>query len=113
MKQQISVARLAERVKKQRGDRTHAQLEQITGINRQVISRIESGKFIPFFPQLNILLNELDIDFSEILEEKEQNVFVAMMREARTNAEKEGFEKVVSMMLCLRKYERLKDIQHG
>ncbi len=112
MRQQISVIRLAERVKTQRGNRTQGDIEQLTGINRQVIGRIESGKHIPSVPQLNKLLDVLEIDFSEILENKEQNVFVAMMGEARTPVEKEGFEKMVSMMLCLRKYERLKGVTH-
>lgn len=113
MKQQISVERLAELVKKQRGDRTQGEMEALTGINRQVIGRIESGKHVPSVPQLNKLLDVLNIDFSDIIEVKDQNVFVAMMGEAKTAAEKEGFEKMVSMMLCLRKYERLKDVAHG
>lgn len=55
----------------------------------------------------------LEIDFSEILEEKEQSVFVAMMGEAKTKSERDGFEKLISMMLCLRKYERLKEVQNA
>lgn len=113
MKPQISVALLAEQVKKQRGDRTQIEIEQLTGINRQVIGRIEAGKHIPSVPQLNKLLQVLDIDFYRILEDSEQNVFVAMMGKARTESEKEGFEKMISMMLCLRKYERLKEVQYG
>ncbi|WP_214482957.1 helix-turn-helix transcriptional regulator [Bacillus sp. SM2101] len=113
MKQQISVTRLAEMVQVHRGERTQENIANLTGINRQVIGRIESGKHIPSVPQLNILLEVLDINFSDILEEKEQSVFVAMMGEAKTEEEKEGFEKMISMMLCLRKYERLKGVFNG
>lgn len=113
MKQQISVTRLAEMVKARRGERTQGEIEKITNINRQVIGRIESGKHIPSVPQLNTLLEALEIKFSDILEDKEQSVFVAMMGEAKTEEEKEGFEKMISMMLCLRKYERLKGVMNG
>lgn len=110
---QISVEYLAKKVKDKRGERTQADIELLTGINRQVIGRIEKGKHIPSLPQLNTLLEKLEIDFEEITETKEQNIFAAMMGEAKTNAEKEGFEKMVSMMLCLRKYERLRGVNNA
>ncbi|MGG5252410.1 helix-turn-helix transcriptional regulator [Neobacillus sp. SM06] len=106
----ISVELLANKVKEKRGERTQGEIETITGINRQIIGRIENGKHIPSVPQLNALLNTLGIDFHEIIESKEKSVFAAMMGEAKTEAEKEGFEKMISMMLCLRKYERLRGI---
>lgn len=108
---QISVELLADKVKEKRGIRTQADIEQLTGINRQVIGRIEMGKYIPSVPQLNVLLEKLGIEFNEILEKKEQSVFAAMMGEAKTEQEKAGFEKMIAMMLCLRKYERLRGLK--
>lgn len=110
---QISMEMLARKVKEKRGNRTQSEIEYLTGINRQIIGRIENGKHIPSVPQLNIILDKLGIGFEEIIEEKEQSVFVAMMGEAKTEEEKEGFEKMISMMLCLRKYERLCDVEHA
>lgn len=110
---QISIEILSKKVKEQRGERTQADIEALTGINRQIIGRIEKGKHIPSLPQLNLLLEKLDINFEEITETKEKSVFAAMMGEAKTEAEKEGFEKMVSMMLCLRKYERLRGVNNA
>lgn len=110
---QISVELLARRVKEKRGERTQGEIEALTGINRQIIGRIEKGKHTPSVPQLNLLLETLGVEFSEIIESKEKSVFVAMMGEAKTDAEKEGFEKMISMMLCLRKYERLRGIRNA
>lgn len=39
------------------------------------------------------------------------NVFVELCSKARNKSEKEYFEKMITMMLCLRKYERLKSIK--
>lgn len=41
-------------------------------------------------------------------EKAEQKVFNLMMSKAKTPSEKEGFETMIRMMLCLRKYERLR-----
>lgn len=40
--------------------------------------------------------------------DREQNVFNLMIDKAQNEREKEGFEKMISMMLTLRKYERLR-----
>lgn len=113
MSQKISGSRLADLVKKQRGIRTSKEIEVLTGINQQIIERIESGRYIPPLLQLNKLLSFLEIQFIDIIEQKDQSVFVAMMGEAKTEEEVKGFEKMISMMLCLRKYERLKEVMDG
>ncbi len=45
---------------------TQAQLADITGVNRAMLSRIESGDYIPSLPQLIAIANALDFDPSEI-----------------------------------------------
>ena len=88
---------------------TQSELGEKTGINRQLIGRIESGKFIPSIAQLESLLNQLNIDFDDIIEDKvEENVFLAMRGKAESEEEKEGLDKMISMMLCLRKHKNLR-----
>jgi transcriptional regulator with XRE-family HTH domain len=114
MKKNISIEKLGELVRKRRVHMGYSQekLEELTGINRQMIGRIELSKHIPSVSQLNQLMSTLDLGFDEITEEEKPNVFVAMMGEAKSEKEQQGFERMISMMLCLRKYERLKRVYH-
>lgn len=85
------------------------QLGDLTSINRNMIGRIELKRYLPSLPQLNALLEVLQINFDEIIEDcTNQDVFMAMLGETKTQQEKEGFEKMISMMLCLRKHDRLR-----
>ena len=45
---------------------TQAQLSEITGVNRAMLSRIESGDHIPSIPQLISIANALEFDPSEV-----------------------------------------------
>ena len=45
---------------------TQAQLSEITGVNRAMLSRIESGDYIPSIPQLISIANALEFDPSDI-----------------------------------------------
>ena len=45
---------------------TQAQLSEITGVNRAMLSRIESGDYIPSIPQLISIANALEFDPSEV-----------------------------------------------
>lgn len=108
---QISLDRLSTIVEQKRNALgwTQDQLGEKTSINRLMIGRIESGKYLPSLPQLNVLLKELGIDFVDILDDNEpEDVFLAMLGETKTAEEKAGFEKMISMMLCLRKHDRLR-----
>ena len=88
---------------------TQDELGRITEINRLLIGRIESQKFLPSIPQLENLLKKLDIAFEEILEKEESpNVFVAMRGEAKTEEEKIAVDKMISMMLCLKMHHVLR-----
>lgn len=97
--------------KRKEKDITQDQLGELTGINRQVIGRIELGKTVPSLNQLQQLLEILEIDFDSILEDKKtEDVFMAMKGEAKTPEEKEGLETMISMMLCLKKHEQLRRV---
>jgi transcriptional regulator with XRE-family HTH domain len=112
----ISKEKLAYSVesKRKKLDLSQEELGLQTGINRNTIGRIESGKFLPSIEQLNQLLDRLNLDFKDIVEEKkDQDIFLAMMGEAKTDQEKEWFEKMTSMILCIRKHHRLRRTLNG
>lgn len=112
----ISLEILAQLVSKKRKEKnmTQDQLGELTGINRQVIGRIELGKTIPSLSQLQCLLDILEIDFNDILEENQaEDVFMAMRGEAKTEQERKGLETMISMMLCLNKHEQLRRVYDG
>ncbi len=107
----ISFDKLSKLVVKKRNELnlTQNELGEKTGINRQLIGRIESGKFMPSINQLETLLKQLNISFNDIIEDEvEENVFLAMRGKAESIEEKEGLEKMISMMLCLRKHKNLR-----
>lgn len=90
---------------------TQDNLGEVTNINRQIIGRIELGKAIPSMQQLNALLEVLDIDIEDIIiSDDEKDVFMAMRGEAKTAEERKGLERMISMMLCLKKHDRLRRI---
>lgn len=113
MTTQISLEKLGKVVYDKRTELglSQEELGKRTGINRQMISRIESKKFLPSLSQLNTILNTLNIDFNDLLEEQSSgNVFLAMKGEAQTEEETKGFEKMISMMLCYRKHQRIRSV---
>lgn len=110
----ISLVKLAEVVNQKRKERrlTQEMLGEQAGINKDLISRLERRAFFPSIVQLNELMRILDFQLADITEEEEENkVFVAMMGSAKTDAERDGFDQMISMMLCLRKHDRLKKRQ--
>lgn len=109
----IDLNKLAQLIQEKRKNKeiTQDKLGEITGINRQVIGRIELGKSVPSVQQLDSLLETLNIDFQDILKsDDKKDVFMAMRGEARTEEERMGLEKMISMMLCLKKHDRLRRI---
>lgn len=101
----IDLNKLAQLIQEKRKNKgiTQENLGEITGINRQVIGRIELGKSVPSVQQLDLLLEILDINFQDILKvDDKKDVFMAMRGEARTDEERMGLEKMISMMLCLK-----------
>ena len=104
----ISLEKLSVLVQQKRTElgMTLVDLSNSTGINRLLIGRIESKKFIPSLPQLEILLKVLGLSFDDIIEEEtNEDVFVAMRGEAKTPEEISGVDKMISMMLFLRKHD--------
>ncbi len=104
----ISLEKLSILVQRKRNElgMTQEELGSKTEINRQLIGRIELKKFIPSLTQLEVLLKVLGLNFDDIVEEEaNDDVFVAMRGEAKTPEEIAGVDKMISMMLSLRKHD--------
>jgi transcriptional regulator with XRE-family HTH domain len=113
----ISTEKLASVVYNLRNEKnmTQQDLSDKTGINRIMISRIEKNKFIPSIKQLETLSNTLNFDVTTLfVEKKDNNFFVALKSEALNEKEKQGVEKLFSMMLTLRQQIQIrKSFENG
>lgn len=111
----ISLNKLSELVHQKRKYEHKITLDQLalqTKINKDMLSRLENKRFFPSIEQLNALMEVLHFNLQDIEEDKdEKKVFVAMMGSAKTAHERENFNKMISMMLCLRKHDRLRKRQ--
>ena len=50
---------------------TQAQLAEATGINRTMLSHLESGEYMPSIPQLEALAETLSFDIVDLFEESD------------------------------------------
>jgi len=107
----LSTKKLAESVRSLRESKglTKEELGKLTGINRIMIGRIEREDFIPSIIQFEALSNALGFDPTEMFVEKERaNSFVALRSEVVSDDEKEGVDKLFTMMLSLRQQIKLR-----
>lgn len=107
----LSTKKLAETIRYLRESKglTREELGDLTGINRIMIGRIEREDFIPSILQLEALSSVLGFDLTEMFVEKERtNSFVALRSETLSDSEKEGVEKLFTMMLSLRQQIKLR-----
>jgi transcriptional regulator with XRE-family HTH domain len=101
----LSTAELAETIKVKREEKglTQGQLSELTGINRIMIGRIEREDFIPSITQFESLAKTLDFEITDMfVDNQETNSFIALRSQALSDNEKEGVDKLFSMMLTLR-----------
>lgn len=101
----LSASKLAKTVAELRNslDLTQAELGERTGLHRIMIGRIEREDFIPSIVQLQALGDTLGFDITEMFVEQERpNSFVALRGGNLSEAEKEGVDTLLSMMLALR-----------
>ncbi|MDZ7672427.1 MAG: helix-turn-helix transcriptional regulator [Halanaerobiales bacterium] len=101
----LSSSKLADTIKLKRKEKklTQKQLSDLTGINRIMIGRIEREEYIPSINQFESLAGALDFNITDMFVEKQEtNSFVALQSEALSKSEKDGVEKLFTMMLTLR-----------
>ena len=101
----LSTKTLAEVVKRKREEKslTQEQLGDLTSINRVMIGRIEREDFIPSITQFEALAKTLDFETTDMfIDKQETNSFIALRSDALSSSEKEGVEKLFTMMITLR-----------
>ena len=101
----ISMSKLAKTVSEKRRvlALTQSDLQNLTGINRLMIGRLEKGEYLPSLPQLNKLTEVLEFSINDLLEDShEQNVYIAMRGAAKDENEIAGIEQLFSMMSFLK-----------
>ena len=94
----LSLADLAETIKSNRIEKgiTQEQLCKKTGINRNMIGRIERMDYIPTIPQLEKLAEVLDFDVDRLFVENNQStVFTAFRGSKLSDEERAGAEHLM------------------
>ncbi len=111
----LSPAKLSDLIKEKRNakDITQEQLCERTGINRNMIGRIERMTYIPTIPQLEKLAEVLSFDIKDLfVEDNEPQVFTAFRGSHMTEEERDGVEHLMDMMLVAKQQIMLRKVLH-
>lgn len=79
---------------------TQEQLSEETGMNRQMIGRLEKGKYMPSITQLEKLAEVLEFDITDLYVENEPMVYTAYRSSSMSKEEREGVDHVFEMMMA-------------
>lgn len=79
---------------------TQEQLSIETGINRQMIGRIENSEYMPSISQLEKLAEVLGFDITELYVENEPMIYTAFRGSGLSKEEKDGAEHMFEMMMA-------------
>ena len=97
----LSQEKMADIVKKLRKskDLTQEQLSIETGINRQMIGRLEKCEYIPSIHQLEKLAEVLGFNVPDLFVENQPTVYTAYRSSNMSKEEKVGVEHMFEMMM--------------
>ena len=79
---------------------TQEELSEKTGINRQMIGRMEQKKYIPSIPQLEELARVLNFDLTMLFEDVEPTIYTAFRQSEMSAEEREGVDHMFEMMMA-------------
>lgn len=98
----LSKKMIADKISSQRKAKrlTQEQLGQKTGINRQIIGRIEKSEVLPSIIQLQNLAEALEFDVAELFEESTPNVRTAFRRDSENWVRENAIDKLLEMMMA-------------
>lgn len=99
----LSLIRLSALLKQRRIEKsiTQEQLCEKTGINRNMIGRIERMTYIPTIPQLEKLAEILSFNIEELfVDDNESGVYTAFRGSHMTLEEQKGAEHLMDMMVA-------------
>ena len=91
---------------------TQEELSEKTGINRQMIGRMEQNKYIPSILQLEELARALDFDITSLFEEQEPTVYTAFRKSSMSEEEKRGVDHMFEMMMAAKQQILLRKALH-
>lgn len=99
----LSLTKLSDVLKQKRNEKniTQEQLCERTGINRNMIGRIERMTYIPTIPQLEKLAETLSFDIEELfVDDDKPGVYTAFRGNHMTSEERRGTERLMDMMVA-------------
>ncbi len=98
----LSQEKLVETVKRLRRAKsfTQEQLCTKTGINRQMIGRLENNEYLPSIPQLEKLAEILGFEMTDLYVEDEPMIYTAFRRSSMSDKEREGVDHMFEMMMA-------------
>ena len=111
----LSLVDLAETIKNKRTEKgiTQEELCEKTGINRNMIGRIERMDYIPTIPQLEKLAEVLGFEVDRLFVENNQpTVFTAFRGSKLSDEERAGADHLMEMMLAARQQIMLRKALH-
>ena len=79
---------------------TQEQLSVETGINRQMIGRLENSEYMPSISQLEKLAEILGFGITELYVENEPMIYTAYRSSSMSKEEKEGVDHIFEMMMA-------------
>lgn len=79
---------------------TQEQLSAETGINRQMIGRLENSEYMPSISQLEKLAEILGFDITDLYVENEPMAYTAYRSSSMSKEEKEGVDHIFEMMMA-------------
>ena len=98
----LSQEKMVELVKKLRKlkNLTQEQLSTETGINRQMIGRLENSEYMPSISQLEKLAEVLEFDITDLYVDNELMIYTAFRSSSMSREEKEGVDHMFEMMMA-------------
>lgn len=111
----LSLTRLSDLIKQRRNEKniTQEQLCEKTGINRNMIGRIERMTYVPTIPQLEKLADVLSFDIEELfVDHNKPGVYTAFRGGYMTSEERRGAEHLMNMMVAAKQQIMLRKALH-
>lgn len=111
----LSLTGLSALLKQKRTEKnmTQEQLCERTGINRNMIGRMERMTYIPTIPQLEKLAEVLSFDIEELfVDDTVPEVYTAFRGSHMTSEERRGAEHLMNMMIAAKQQIMLRKALH-
>lgn len=111
----LSLTKLSDVLKQKCNEKniTQEQLCERTGINQNMIRRIERMTYIPTIPQLEKLAQVLSFDIEELfVDDNKPDMYTAFRGSHMTSEERKGIEYLMNMMVAAKQQIMLRKALH-